>query len=117
MKVVLLMRPKVVRLRLLNMSKEYLPIDPDFYDVIENVKGNNVSILVHYFGSENEINDAKGMIKGIRTNDRHEEYLVLDSDENVRLDRIIALSGKPGPAYDEYDSYALACLDCTGGMD
>jgi hypothetical protein len=35
----------------------------------------------------------------------------------IRLDRIIVFNGKPGPAYDEYDSYALACLDCTGGMD
>ena len=99
------------------MNKEYSPIDPDFYDVIESVKEKNVSILVHYFGSENEINDAKGIITGIITNKRHEEYLALDSDDKVRLDRIIALSGKPGPAYDEYDNYSLACLDCTGGMD
>jgi len=27
------------------------------------------------------------------------------------------INGKPGPAYDEYDRYGLACLDCGGGMD
>jgi hypothetical protein len=99
------------------MYTEYSPIDPDFYDVIESVKKKNVSILIHYFGLENELNDARGEIMEITINKKHEEYLVLNSRDTVRLDRIIVLNGRPGPAFDEYDSYALACLDCTGGME
>jgi len=99
------------------MYKTYSPVVPDFYDIIESVRKKNISIKVHYFGPENELNDANGVMKGITINSKNEEYLELNSDETVRLDRIITLNGKPGPAFDEYDSYALACLDCMGGMD
>ena len=99
------------------MEDRYLPVDPDFYDVIDSVKNQNISIQVHYFGFGNDLNEAKGVIKGVVITSNHEEYLSLDSGDNVRLDRIIVLNGKPGPAFDEYDSYALACLDCPGGMD
>ncbi len=27
------------------------------------------------------------------------------------------IKGKPGPAYDEYDAFALACLDCNVQSD
>jgi hypothetical protein len=37
--------------------------------------------------------------------------------EQVRLDRIITINGKPGPAFDEYDNYANACLSCQGGNE
>jgi len=37
--------------------------------------------------------------------------------EQVRLDCIITINGKPGPAFDEYDSYANACLSCQGGNE
>jgi hypothetical protein len=99
------------------MYDNYSPVDPDFYDAIENVKEIGAPVLVHYFSQENQLNDARGTIKGVVRNAEHEEFLVLDSCDNVRLDRIITLNGRPGPAFDEYDSYSLACLDCNGGMD
>jgi hypothetical protein len=46
-----------------------------------------------------------------------EEYLVFDSGDEVRIDRIITINGIPGPAYDEYDAFALACLNCNVGAD
>lgn len=99
------------------MYKEYLPVDPDFYDIIDNLKNKGNSILIHYFSPDNELDDARGIIKGLITNPSREKYLALDSGDNIRLDRIIALNGRPGPAYDEYDAYALACLDCRGTID
>lgn len=99
------------------MYNEYTPIDPDFYEVIEMVKNKKAPVLIHYFNPENELADAKGLINGVGINKKHEEFLTLESGDKVRLDRLITLNGRPGPAYGEYDSYALACLECTGGMD
>ena len=38
-----------------------------------------------------------------------------ESHAMIRIDRIITLFGKPGAAYDEYDAFANACMDCSGG--
>ena len=99
------------------MTTKYSPVDQWFYELIDSFKKENAVIKIHYFGSENELNVANGSIKGVIMNKKHEEFLALNSGYNVRLDRIITLNGRPGPAFDEYDSYALACLDCMGGME
>lgn len=99
------------------MNNKYSPVYPYFYELIDSLKKENVVIKIHYFGAENELNEAKGLIKGVIINEKHEEFLSLNSGDNVRLDRIITLNGRPSPAYAEYDSYALACLDCMGGME
>jgi hypothetical protein len=74
-------------------------------------------VTVHYFGDDNSLHSAHGKVKEIQSNSENEEFVKLDNGEQVRFDRIIVFGGKPGPAFDEYDSYALACLDCTGGMN
>ncbi len=95
----------------------YLPVDPDFLDLIDSVMKKNAAIVVHYFGPDHELCDARGVVEAVVTNQDREEYLVLHSGDHVRLDRIITLNGIPGPAYGTYDSYAAACMDCAGGMD
>ena len=74
-------------------------------------------VKVFYFGLGSALEEAEGEIIKLSKNDINEEYLVLTSGKEVRIDRIITVNGKPGPAYDEYDRYALACLDCTSGME
>ena len=99
------------------MSTRYLPVDPDYYETVEKAISEKKVVAVHYFGDENSLQKAKGKVKGIQSNSKNEEFVKLNNGEQIRLDRIIVLGGKPGPAFDEYDAYALACLDCTGGMD
>ena len=98
-------------------STDYIPVDPDFYDIIEDQQKLDGLSLVHYFGKGIDIEDARGRISGIITNEKHEEFLFIDQDKKIRLDRIITINGKPGPAFDEYDSYARACMDCRAGLD
>jgi hypothetical protein len=43
--------------------------------------------------------------------------MILSDDDYVRLDRIITINGKPGPAFDEYDNYANGCLSCKAGYE
>ena len=99
------------------MYKEYSPIDPDFYEIIEKEISKNGISLVNYFGPDNEIADVKGSLKEVFFIKHYESFLVFETAEQVRLDRLITLNGIPGPAYDEYDSYALACLECSAGME
>jgi hypothetical protein len=70
-----------------------------------------------YFESGTDLEEASGKITGIEKDALNGEYLCFDCGHRIRIDRIITLNGKPGPAYDEYDRYALACLDCSGGME
>ncbi len=99
------------------MNSKYLPVNPDYLESFEQVISEKKAMKIFYFGEENSINDAKGKPVEIATEPNHAEFLMFDDGLKIRLDRIIVFDGKPGPAYDEYDSYALACLDCMGGMD
>ncbi len=98
------------------MKTDFNPVYPHFYEIFASEQGKALC-KVFYFGNGTEIMEAKGKITGLETNENREEYLVFDSGEEVRIDRIISINGKPGPAYDEYDSYALACLNCNVGAD
>jgi hypothetical protein len=99
------------------MDNDYLPVGPVYYEIIEGERKKNLTAIVNYFGHKNELEAVRGVIKGVFVFERRGEYLVLENGDKARLDRIITINGKPGPAYDEYDGYSLACLDCSGGMD
>jgi len=55
---------------------------------------------VFYFGQGTEVEEAKGIIRGIINNGYNGEFLIFDSGAEVRIDRIITVNGIPGPAYD-----------------
>jgi len=98
------------------MKLPYLPVDLDFSEQIKKTISGNKPITVHYFEKKNEVETVKGLARKTAARNNG-EFIVFENGEKIRLDRIIVFDGKPGPAYDEYDSYALACLDCMGGMD
>ncbi len=99
------------------MNTRYIPADPDYYEMIEKEKAEKDTAVIHYFKDENQLGEEKAKINGIKKNHLNEDFVALDNGKGIRIDRIIVVNGKPGPAYDEYDAYALACLDCMGGMD
>lgn len=99
------------------MHTQYFPVDPEYFDFIEQSASKKEVVSVHYFAAANTVKNAKGKLHQILSTDGSEEYIQFKDGQKIRLDRIIALNGKPGPAYDEYDRFALACLDCMGGMD
>ncbi len=98
------------------LEPSFTPVNPVYLDVIESEK-EKAYTKVFYFGTGTDLEEASGKITGIENTPENEEYLCFDSGDRARLDRIITINGKPGPAYDEYDRYALACLDCSGGME
>ena len=98
------------------MKTDYSPVYPVYYEVFSEEQQKEFS-KVFYFGKGAEVEEAKGKITGLIKNGSIDEYLVFDSGDEARIDRIITINGKPGPAYDEYDAYALACLNCNTGAE
>ena len=98
------------------MTTSYTPIYPDYYEIFSIEQEKDYS-KVFYFGEGTNVEEAKGKINGLINWGNHGEFLIFDSGDEVRIDRIITVNGKPGPAYDEYDAFALACLNCNVPAD
>ena len=95
------------------METSYLPVQWVYREVIEEEIAKATKGKVFYFGNE-EICEAQGVVTAMeQSNDGL--FIRLDTGTSIRADRIITLFGKPGAAYDEYNSYSNACLDCLGG--
>lgn len=98
------------------MATTYTPVDQDIMSFLEAEKENS-STRVFYFGTGTELKEIEGKVIGLVKKNSYEYYLKFDSGDEIRIDRIISYNLKPGPAYDEYDAYALQCLTCQAGYD
>lgn len=96
------------------MRTDFNFVDPVYDEIFAREKEKEFSKVI-YFGKDTELEEAAGKITGLQKNEINEEYLCFESGEEVRIDRIISINGIPGPAFDEYDRLALACLDCNVG--
>lgn len=94
------------------MKTQFSPVNPIFYDILYEEQQKEFGNLF-YFGNETKVEEAKGKITGLTKKEAFEEYLVFDTGDKVRIDRIITVNGIPGPAYDEYYAFALAYLNCN----
>lgn len=92
-------------------SDTYSPIDPDFYDLFDQLIQEKRSGKIFFFNPKKELDEAAGYIQAV-LKEPDGQFLKTNNGSKVRLDKIITVFGKPGPAYDEYDSYANACLTC-----
>ncbi|MDO5524126.1 MAG: hypothetical protein Q4G48_08810 [Bacteroidia bacterium] len=96
----------------------YIPIDPDFFDLFQKEMDKD-ALKVIYFDTVHYPNllETGGKATGITDKRKEGQFMTFENGDEVRLDRIIVYNGKPGPAYDEYDAYALAPLTCKAGYD
>ncbi|WP_294083189.1 hypothetical protein [Proteiniphilum sp. UBA5384] len=100
------------------MNPKYMPVDPGYFELFESEMEKDESRVIYFaFSNEPELEESQGKIISIE--DKREEgyFLFFKNGDQIRLDRIIVINGKPGPAYDEYDSYALVPLTCQAGYD
>lgn len=98
------------------MKTDFNFVDPVYDEIFAEEQEKDFSKVI-YFGNRVELLEASGKITGIEKNELREEYMCFDSGAQVRIDRIISINGKPGPAFDEYNRHAEACLDCNVGDD
>jgi hypothetical protein len=98
------------------MDTSYTPVAYVHREVIEEEIAKNTRGKIFYFGAGSTVESAEGEI--IRFEEANDGlFITMDPEARIRIDRIITLFGKPGAAYDEYDAYANACMDCTGGVE
>lgn len=77
-------------------SRKYIPIDCGFYDRIEAAIVQRKTVRLEYWGAEGQIVAADTRLGDTQTKDG-EEFLLLPSGEQIRMDRIISLDGVPVP--------------------
>lgn len=100
------------------MKPKYLPVDQDYFEIFDREMEKEEARVIYFaFSDEPELEELRGKIMKIREIKDEGYYLFFENGDRVRLDRIVVINGIPGPAYDEYDSYALAPLTCQAGYD
>jgi Rho-binding antiterminator len=78
-------------------GKEYVPINCSFYDELEALATTRTRSKIQYRdqnGNESTLSDV--LIKDFSVANKV-EYMHLDDGHKLRLDRIIAVNGKPMP--------------------
>ncbi|MHC2992912.1 hypothetical protein OB13_15490 [Pontibacter sp. HJ8] len=82
------------------MSTIYEPIDPDFREELEAQVAKRAAARLQYYSDIREFITLHATLKELVTKGT-EEYLVLTTGEEVRLDRIVRVNDRPAPGYDE----------------
>lgn len=96
-------------------KNSYLPVAWEYREVIEEQMDKKNSGKVFYFDEDNKLEESGGRIVEINEEKSEGVFILMDNGLRIRIDRIITLFGKVGAAYNEYDAYSNACMDCSGG--
>ena len=99
------------------MNTPYSPVPYVFREVIEEEIGKRSKGKVFFFDADNAVNSLEGTVTKLAEVPGEGDFIFLEPEGRIRIDRIITLFGKPGAAFDEYDDYANQCLACTGGYE
>jgi len=95
---------------------EYLPVAWEYREVVEEEIQKQTRGKIFFFNTDNQVDEAVGIAIKLAEEKNKGMYVFLDTGTTIRIDRIITLFGKVGAAYGEYDAFANACMDCTGGV-
>jgi hypothetical protein len=95
----------------------FTPVDYSFREQISEEITKRTRGKIFFFSPENKLDDAEGTITAIEEIQDRGIFILLDPQRQIRIDRIITLFGKPGPACDEYYAYGNSCMECHGGYD
>ena len=93
-------------------ATSYLPISWDDMEIINEAIQNKKEGKIFFFGSNGQLEEAKGPVVKILEEKKKGVYAVVNSGEHIRVDRIITIFGTVGAAYDEYEAFGNACMDC-----
>lgn len=77
-------------------EKKYQPIDCNYYDRLEAWATTQAECVLEYYGPDDEAVTVTARIRDVYARSG-EEFLVLDNDLTLRLDRLIAINGIPVP--------------------
>ncbi len=78
------------------MEKKYIPISCDFYDEIELLALRKSKCKVIFRNANNEEELIEGVISNVFSKNK-EEFLEMEGDVKIRLDRLVSINGMPLP--------------------
>ncbi|HYG17986.1 MAG TPA: hypothetical protein VD816_03620 [Ohtaekwangia sp.] len=99
------------------MATSFSPVQYVFREVIEEEIAKHTHGKIFFFDDNDKVDSAEGTVVKMQEIPQQGIFIFLHPDKQIRIDRIITLFGKPGAAFDEYDSFANQCLACTGGWE
>jgi hypothetical protein len=99
------------------METSFSPVQYIYREIIEEEIAKQTEGKIFFFDVSGKVDSLDGKVIQLREIQGEGLFIMMDSGAKVRIDRIITLFGKPGAAFDEYDSYANQCLSCTGEYD
>ena len=99
------------------MESSYSPVQYIYRETIEVEITKHTQGKIFFFNNEQVVDSYEGQIVSLMEISGEGMFITLNPGYQIRIDRIITVFGKPGPAFEEYDNFANQCLSCTGGYD
>jgi Rho-binding antiterminator len=93
------------------MRDKYIPVSCDFHDELTTLATLSEPVKIFVFNEEGTLDSITGIIEDVYTRNG-EEFLLVNNNKPVRLDKIITLNGKPGPDYDRLEKMDQDCHEC-----
>lgn len=97
------------------METQYTPVQYVYREIIEEEIAKQTTGKIFFFNKECVVDCAEGTVMALEEFSGKGLFITLKPESRIRIDRIITLFGKPGAAYEEYDAYANACMECHCG--
>lgn len=92
-------------------GSDFTPVDFVYREAVEEAILRKQHGRIFYFDDAERLESADGII--VKMEEESIGWLIeLNTNQRIKLHRIITLFGKPGPAYDEYDAYSIRCGEC-----
>ena len=98
------------------METTYSPVAYEYREVILEQIAKQTHGKIFFWSADNKVDEVVGRAVKLEDFPGKGMFVILETGEQVRIDRIITLFGKPGAGFDEYDSFANQCLACTAGV-
>lgn len=98
------------------MDTSFTPVPYEFRETIEEEISKRTNGKIFFWAHDQKVDEHVGQIERLEDIQGRGMFITLDSGAQIRIDRIITLFGKPGAAFEEYDSFANQCLACTAGV-
>ena len=98
------------------MDTAYSPVAYEYRESILEQIAKRTHGKIFFWSPDKQVDEVVGRAIKLEETPGKGMFVILDTGEQVRIDKIITLFGRPGAAYDEYDSFANQCLSCTAGV-
>lgn len=82
----------------MKQQEVYQPISCNFYDHLEAIATLRKRIIIRYLDKTGKETSTLAQIKDLYVKDKV-EYMVLDNDDTIRLDHLLAVDGEKLAAY------------------